>query len=57
MLQQFDFNPATDSNIKPIAGLRPATLFVTGVTARKMSQFQQYGDCYNLGLNMMMVLR
>jgi len=36
MLQQFDFNSATDSNIKPIAGLRPAPLFVTGVTARKM---------------------
>jgi hypothetical protein len=27
-LQQFSFKPATTKNIKPIAGLRPATLFV-----------------------------
>ena len=27
-LQQFSFKPATTQNIKPIAGLRPATLFV-----------------------------
>jgi hypothetical protein len=27
-LQQFSFKPATTKNIKPIAGLRPATLAV-----------------------------
>jgi hypothetical protein len=27
-LQQFSCKPATTKNIKPIAGLRPATLFV-----------------------------
>jgi hypothetical protein len=27
-IQQFSFKPATIKNIKPIAGLRPATLFV-----------------------------
>jgi hypothetical protein len=29
-LQQFALKPATNKNIKPIAGLRPATLFVVG---------------------------
>ena len=30
-LQQFAFKPATNKNIKPIAGLRPATLLVAGL--------------------------
>ncbi|GBO55993.1 hypothetical protein APA_4199 [Pseudanabaena sp. lw0831] len=31
-LQQFAFKPATNKNIKPIAGLRPATHFVVGLS-------------------------
>jgi hypothetical protein len=31
-LQQFAFKPATNKNIKPIAGLRPATLLVVGLS-------------------------
>jgi hypothetical protein len=31
-LQQFAFKPSTDKNIKPIAGLRPATLLVVGLS-------------------------
>ena len=30
-LQQFAFKPATNENIKPIAGLRPATFLVAGL--------------------------
>ena len=30
-LQLFAFKPATNNNIKPIAGLRPATLLVAGL--------------------------
>ena len=30
-LQQFAFKPATNKNIKPIAGLRPATPLVSGL--------------------------
>ena len=30
-LQQFAFKPATNKNIKPIAGLCPATLLVVGL--------------------------
>ena len=30
-IQQFAFKLATNKNIKPIAGLRPATLFVAGL--------------------------
>ena len=31
VLQLFAFKPATNNNIKPIAGLRPATLLVAGL--------------------------
>jgi hypothetical protein len=31
-LQQFAFKPATNKNIKPIAGLCPATLFVVDLS-------------------------
>ena len=31
ILQLFAFKPATNNNIKPIAGLRPATLLVAGL--------------------------
>ena len=30
-LQQFAFKPTTNNNIKPFAGLRPATLVVMGL--------------------------
>ena len=30
-IQQFAFKSATNKNIKPIAGLRPATLLVAGL--------------------------
>ena len=39
MLQQFAFKPATNKNIKPIAGLRPATFLVAGLLEHGCKRF------------------
>ena len=43
-LQQFAFKPATNKNIKPIAGLRPATLLVAGLINNCCSINWEVGD-------------
>ena len=47
-LQQFAFKPATNKNIKPIAGLRPATLLVAGL----INISSALRRIYSLGFNL-----